>query len=454
MTMFLLLGAATALYVFVFRTSNPDVGDAIQALRLSPAFSYGISAKARLAFENPGTDGEIAFELVATGTVQNTPEGIGDGMHSGTLSGIYRRGEQVRTADLHGDVRVVADTVFLYAKSAPVDGKIDPSILKRYWISIPMTDIARDFSLVVGDGAYKGFIEQAKDTGMLSLLFSEQPFVPAGEPSSETLSDGTEVTTIPLSVDPAITTELIRSLVRAKFGRELFVNDEDRAFLAQAWKKISATLSVDADGFPRRFTLDFTPNDRLFGVQTSGMLAIELVFAPLAGVEVTKPMPSITLTELEGEVLKFQEQKALDGRDALRIEALERTQEALEKYKNEKGRYPTQLSELIADPKYAPQGIATTSISELYYYGYLKANTFTRNDRCTFKSDICPAYHIGVDLENPENPFLDIDADISGDIVGADTAGCALAPSRACLDRTQDILPAPRASEDSPEEER
>lgn len=453
-SIFLILGATAALYLFFFRTSAPDVDDAFETLRLSPAFSYGVQAKSRLTLESSGAEGEVAFELVATGTVRNAPEGIGDGTHSGTFSGVYKRGEQARAADLDGDVRVVGDTVFLSAKSAPVDGKIDPSILKRYWISIPMADIAKEFSLIAGGGAYEGFIEQAMDAGALSLLLSKQPFVLAGEPSRETLSDGTEVTTVPLSADSAITTELIRSFLRAKFGRELLVNDEDRAFLDQAWKKISATLSVDADGFPRRFTLDFSPNDRLFGAQTSGTLAVEFSFAPLVGVEVTKPMPSLSVTELEAEVLRFQERKALEGRDALRMETLERIQEALERYKNEKGRYPTQLSELVANPTSMPDGIATTSISELFYYGYLKANTFARSDRCTFRGTTCPAYHIGIDLENPENPFLDIDADMSGDIVGADAAGCALASARACLDRTQNELPAPRASEGAPGEER
>lgn len=435
----LCVGAAAFVYMTLLSDDTPDVSAALSELRRVPAFSYGVRATVNLSIGENDSAGEVAFEIIATGTVAQSAQGIGDGKHSGIFSGRARIGDaSTRAIALEGDIRVLSDTAYLYARSSPVEGKIDPEILRRYWIAVPIADVTQELSRTISasSSSVSSFTGGRNTRGILALLAEHMPLVTRGETRRTTIGD-VETTVVDIALSPEATLQFLRMILTERFGTELLLTEEEKAFTYAALEKAHGTLAIDADGFPRRFTLSFAPNNRLFGERVTGTIDVELIFAPLEGVLVTRPEMSLTIGELEIEMERYQEYSQMKARDAERVRAVEAAQAALEVYRNERKRYPTQLSELSTASGTMLSTIASSTLAELVYYGYLRAGAYSREDRCAFRSATCPAYHIGISLEDADNPYLDIDADISGDILGADLAGCAGEEGKICLDRTE-----------------
>lgn len=109
------------------------------------------------------------------------------------------------------------------------------------------------------------------------------------------------------------------------------------------------------------------------------------------------------------------------SRDAKRIADIRQLQLAMELYFDANGAYPdTALSQLA--PTYIAVVPTGPLASETYYFNPISATD----------------YHLGADLENPNNPALDADVDVAdASIITAtdDTTGCLLAVTgRHCYD--------------------
>lgn len=108
-------------------------------------------------------------------------------------------------------------------------------------------------------------------------------------------------------------------------------------------------------------------------------------------------LASIVLVSLSGAQSK--------GRDANRIAAIRTLQLSLEEYYNDNNSYPAALSTLV--PTYLPS-LPLDPIDNTTNYDYYAWN-LSGNSSCAAHPAI--GYHLGVGLENSNNPALKQDAD-------------------------------------------
>jgi hypothetical protein len=445
LSVILAVGLGLVAFIFMSNKETPTFNEGLGNLSASPSFSYELKATVALSLGADLDERAIDTQVHASGEVVNDRRGIGDGTHRAEVTGTISDKSKSRVYDINGDARVIGTTAYLYSRGEPQEGSIDPAILREYWIAIPVEEIINEFSLKTAgaDSSYGGFLGAGAETSFFSVLKATQPFRDSEAVGEDAfLDDGTPLTTIRLEVVPENMTKLVFEMLRIHTGATPTMTEDEVQRLERAWRKITISAGLDSSGYLRRFTFEFVPDDVMFGVITKGRISLN-VDIPALGIPVSaeKPDRSLTMDELQAEISRYREKAIIRERDTVRVTALSSVQESLERYRVDKKRYPAQISELIGNPAYAPINSSSTTLSEIVYYGYLKSDQYSRSNRCTFKGLNCPAYHIGIDLEDTDDPNLDVDADKTGDILGGDTRGCSGAEGKSCLDRTEISAP-------------
>jgi hypothetical protein len=426
-------GLGVAAYFLHIHRSQPDVTVALERLRSASTFTYVADISADIT---RGADERFTFSARSHGSVKNSPKGIGDGAHTLNVSLLNADASSTRVFTWFGDARIIGEDLYLYATSTPVFGKIDPSILVKYWIVVPIRDILREIS-----GKDVAQVIEAND-GIISVLVRERPLSVSGAVVEGMLPDDTPVSIVPLAVNSQHGIEFLREIFSWYVGSALELSDEERIRLEQAIAKITGEAYIDRDGNLRRIVFSYAASDVWIKTPISGKVSLSFEFSSYnAPVEVIRPTQTLTIGELEAEMKRYQAYTNMRARDAARLETLFLTQAALERFRIAKDRYPAALSEIFGDPAFTPPNASSTIVSELLYHGYLSPETFTKSNRCTFKEKSCPAYHLAVELENPSEPALATAEGRTGEILGGPSIGCAGTPGRACFDRTQASAP-------------
>lgn len=121
-------------------------------------------------------------------------------------------------------------------------------------------------------------------------------------------------------------------------------------------------------------------------------------------------------------------------RDGQRLTNIKELSKALELYLADFKSYPTSTALLV--PKYIRNLPKDPGGTDYFYQPYtvLGSVGIQAANRCS-GSQVCINYQLGADLEDPSNPALKNDRDVSNDLIkGSDAADCSGTVGRFCYD--------------------
>lgn len=438
------VGAGLFAYI-TMRAPDPTVslGSAVINAFSSPSLSYKGKADTDLTFYDVDTAneaGNATFSFTYEGKTALSEKGFGDGEHRITLNGGFRYGGLVWKTDLDARILIIGTSLYFRALIPPSATGIDPDILKSYWVKVDMSALAKELGLVSSlyDDAYGAFGSSRGGATIPEMLTTGLPLVVTEKLPDEVLN-GKKAYRYSLAVDPKKGEEFVLMVAKSVLGRDIAFTEDDRVRFLALLEKISGEAWVDkGTGELVRFTLSARVDDIVRGVRVKGPLSFAIDPTPSAGtISPDLPTPVLTLEELRFQMEEYRAESEKRAEDAARIEDMRTITTALGEYYSKKGRYPTLLTDLSQEGL-LPDSVSSDELIRYVYYGYRSADSFTRTNRCTAKSKSCPAYHIGVNLHDVNNPALSSDVDRVGDIVGDDAVGCGREVDFACYDTTSD----------------
>jgi hypothetical protein len=420
-----------------------NLGSAVVSAFASPSLLYKGKADSDLTFYNADAAteaGNATFVLTYDGQTLLDEKGFGNGEHRITLNGGFRYGGTVWQTNLDAKILIIGSSLYFRALTPPASTGIDPDLLKAYWIKVDMGQLGKELGLVSSlyDDEYGQFGSSRLGASIPELLTTNLPLSVAEKLPDEVINDKNAYH-YSLIVDPKKGEEFVLMVAKSVLGREISFTDDDRVRFLALLEKVNGEAWVDKNtGVLLRFSMKARVDDKVRGVRVKGPLS--LTIDPTAvdrGTSPELPSPVLSLEELRLKMEEYRAENMKRAEDAERIADMKSIGNALQEYFNKKGRYPTILTELIQEG-ILPDSVSADELDGYVYYGYLSQSSFTRANRCAAKSKACPAYHIGVNLNDVNNPALDSDVDRIGDIVGDDAVGCGKEVDFACYDTTSD----------------
>lgn len=452
----ILLGIAAGGWFYLEQRAEPGViavpvENAVSGLFSADSFTYAMTLSGDLAMvKEIDRSGPASMEVrtgsAMSGAVAMAPDGFGNGAHLLRFSGSFAEdGEILFGADTEAEYRVVGENIYVRFVNPPRADIVDPEVFTSYWIRVSMTEIAKQLELE-GVGVTDedlGRFGGSEATSFVGALKKTAPFTVVDTLSDEPV-DGVPPYHFKLAFKEAETIAFLQSLYRQYFNTELVFSDEDQVRLGQLLKKLTAEAWVArADGTLRKFSLSGPVDDVMFGYRARGSVSLAVTLAPAPeAAAVAIPAPTLSVEEFKNRIDAYLAKQEIRTRDALRLELLDDLERGLAAYKRDKGRYPPVLEDLALGG-YLSTSTPKNVLGQYSYHPYASLETLDKAHRCANRAKLCPFYHLGVNLEDPENLRLDSDADITAELRGKDTAGCSGEPGRSCLDLVPRAAAAP-----------
>lgn len=381
-------------------------------------------------------DGAVKFALGYKGELKNDKYGYGDGNHHLKWGGGLSTGNFSWSTDVDTDLRMFEGNLYFHVLAFPSQSDIDPELFKTYWIKVDVAEIAKELALdtVTSTSDYNG-IANAETSSFSAIFQKNMPFTGGEKIGKETVG-GISTTHFVLTSDKEKMYVLATDLYKKYMGKSLSFDAEEKVRFVHALEKLKTEVWIDEKtGTIVQLKFGGDLDDDIGDIHAKGTILLGFVFGNYnAPIVITSPAPYLSLDELHTRMNDYKKFKEVRARDAVRINGLGELQHALGSFMSTKGRFPTLLSELRTSGILATSTLADDLFKTYVYSSYVKADNFTKANKCTAKSKVCAVYQIGVNLEDLTNPILANDADQSGDVRGADTAGCALEKDRACYD--------------------
>ncbi|MDO8521109.1 MAG: hypothetical protein Q7S52_03260 [bacterium] len=453
-TVLLLAVLGGGIFAFMkFRSPDTDalLGTAFSQFFELSSFTYKGEASADLALSaipgRGGEDGKIKFVLGYQGSLAHGEGGYGDGTHKLAWNGGWQSGTSTFGTNVASDVLSIGDEFYFNILSVPEASDLDPALLRSNWIKVNLAEIAREFQIegvLQGEEEYGSFGGTTGDTSLSALLRKSLLLHAVENPLKEELA-GVSVFRTHVRTDPDLFAEFLRALYRKYWNRDLTFSEEELLRLKAALAKIEGDVWVDEKtGDLLKLALAGDLDDDISEVHVKGPVALLFSFTdfnkpPLFGT----PSPVLSLPELKVELEESKKLKGARAKDEVRISHMTLLTEALALYRNEKGRYPKELTELYAAKKITESSIDLVTLKNYVYRSYLKSGTYTKGGACLTTGKICAFYHMGTNLLDPKNNVLQSDADLTTAILGADNASCAKEANMSCYDV---VSPVPAAT--------
>lgn len=424
---------------------SPDVlallSSVMSNFSTTPSILYSGALSSDLALTSTA-DGVTRMGIAKTdasyqGEMLLDANGFGDGNHHVRFSGGLQSGDFSWKTSIETDVRMFAENLYFHVVSFPSESNIDHELFKTYWIKVDLTEIAKELSggATPAQNENYGNIAGGQSSSFVGILTKDMPFVGGEKIGSESIS-GISTTHFRLKSDPDKLALLVSHLYKKYTGKTYTLDDEGSVRFKNALMKLSIDVWVNESTKTLvQVSISGNLDDDMFGVHVKGSLALSFTLTGYGSrVIVTTPAPSLSLTELRTRMDDYKKIKSVRAQNLSRVNRLTDITHALTSYMNEKGKLPLTLTELSMSNLLASSTFASVPLKSYFYVAYVKANDFTKANKCTAKSKLCTAYHIGVDLDDVTDPALLNDADVTSEIHGDDSTGCAGGAKLSCYD--------------------
>lgn len=439
-----LAGGAFASYVFL---AGPDVGTllsgALTQLTGSQSFAYSGTASSSItlsaASDGVVRNGNVAFGLAISGQLKNGAEGFGDGNHHTHFIGGLHSGDYNWSTDIESDFRMIANILYFHVSSFPAQSDLDPEIFKTYWIKIDVPEIVKELALSSGNATPDNYGNLAgggdRESNFNALLTKNLPWKGGTKVGKEKVG-GVDTVRIKLAVDKDAMYDLVTKLYQKYTGKSLTLDADGELRLKNALKKTVVEVWVDPTRKTlAKFSLYGDYDDDIAGIHAKGPLSMTIEFSQYnASVGITLPQPIITLDDLKVRMDDYKKLSGVRANDAAKVNALGEIGSVLKEYYAQKGVYPSFLTDLRKSGAISSSTISDALYKQVVYAAYMTEGNYTKANKCTPKSKTCAVYHIGINFEDPTDPSLTSDADVTSDVRGADNAGCAGELTASCYD--------------------
>lgn len=441
----LLLLVAGALFAFT-KLGGPNVTltlqDAMTQFFNAKTFAYKGQGKADLllstAADGVARNGTIKFDFAYGGIVENDKEGFGNGTHRVKVAGALQSGNFSWPTDIEADVRIVGTALYFHLLAFPSSSNLDPELFKSYWVKVDLSEIAKELSLsgvAAAQEGYGSFGGQSAETSFNAMLQKHVPFVPDGAPVAEELQ-GIETYHFALKTDQDKALEFVQALYRKYMGTELTLTDEQRLRLHDALAKVHVDIwTAKEGGAPVQVSLKTDLDDDIVTMHVKGHAELMIGLADLNKPSKTEaPNPMLTLEELKVRMEDYKNVKIVRQNDRAKIDRVTKLIAALDAFASAKGKYPLVLNELYQANVLATTDIPENTIKEYFYAPYATSTSLSKATRCVARTQLCVYYHLGVNLDDQEDPELANDQDITSELKGDDKQGCGGEQRVACFD--------------------
>lgn len=382
--------------------------------------------------------GIVKFDIDYEGSLDNGPLGYGNGAHRIKLAGGLQSGDFSWPAYLDADMRIFDSSLYFHLLSLPPDTNLDPELVRSYWIKVNLSEIAKELALsgmAAAQEGYGDFGGQIKDNNFNAMLKKHAPFE-VSEQLPDDVINGVAVEHFKMKANGEAMLQFTTDVYKRSFGKDLVLTDDKHIRLRDGLAKMVGEIWTNKDtGELIQVSISGDLDDDMFDVHVRGRVSLFFGFFDLnKPVAVDVPSPTLTLEELKAQMDQYQRLKEVRSRDAEKVARLSGILRSLDAYKEAKGRFPTALNEMYGAGIIASSSIPTQILSQYEYESYVGKSVLLKANRCSLKGKVCAFYHIGTNLEEVENALLSTDADIIGDVRGADTAGCIGEKGFACYD--------------------
>lgn len=392
--------------------------------------------------------GVAKFNIDYAGSLLNDKEGYGDGLHRTKFSGELSSGDFTwkTDTDIETDIRMIGSSLYFRVLSFPDTSNLDPELFKTYWVKINLSKIAKELALSgvtlsqEQDG-YGSFGGQSSETTFNALMKKHTPFPVITNLPDEQLN-GVDVYHSKMQADPDKMLAFASALYRKYVGKELLLTSDQRIRFMNALAKIEGESWVDKKT-GTLLQVSFTGNfdDDFVDVHVKGPINLQFALNNFnKQISTETPTPILTLEELKVRMEDYKKVADARQRDQGKVERMNTITSALDAYNSAKGRFPVLLTELYSAGVLASSTVEEVKLKAYNYAAYIDDVNFTKTNRCTAKGKVCAYYHIGVNLEDTENPLLQNDADGTSDVRGVDGAGCAGEQGLACYDSVTIVM--------------
>ena len=436
----LVAGAAVAF----LSMRGPDVSTLLASTMTNfyatPSFTYSGNASSSLVLTSKSggesRGGAVKFAAGYAGELKNDKYGFGNGNHLLKWSGGLSSGNFTWGTDIESGLRMLGTDLFFHVLSFPPQSDIDPDLFKSYWIKVDIAEIAKELALdaVTSDNDYNG-LAGTESTTFNAIVAKDLPFMGGTKIGSESVNN-IPTTHFVLTTEPEKMYTLAGDLYKKYMGKTFTFNADGKIRLLNALEKLKVEIWVDEKTSTLvKVNISGDIDDDIDTIHVKGPVALSFVFSNYgAAVTVTEPAPYLSLDELHARMNDFKKFNEVRARDAAYINGLGEVEHALAEYMGAKGRFPTTLVELRANGILATSTLSDALLKTYVYAPYVKAGDFTKANKCLPKSKTCTTYHIGVNLEDMNDPALRNDADQTSDVHGTDTSGCSIEREKACYD--------------------
>jgi hypothetical protein len=438
----LLVGGGIALALAMRGPSGDNVlKNALVQFANVSSFAYVGDASSDLVLttNTDGVDrnGNITFTALFSGVLRNSEQGYGDGVHQALLRGGLQAGNYAWSTDVKSDLRVIGNALFFHLLSYPATSDFDPDVMETYWVKVDLAAITKELALEgVSAGAtdYGSFSGGKSPSAFATLYAKHEPFV-LDDTLPDDVVDGIPVRHVTLKADPDPMLAFGVALYKKYTGSDLMLTDAQALRLKNALAKIVAEVWIDpVSGNILKLTVRGDFDDDMIDAHVKGNVRATFTFKDHEKpVVVLEPTPFLTLEELRARLDDYKKNKDLRVRDAQKTDTLQKILTALSAYYTAQGRFPSALLDLRTSKDLPEATVSTAELKNFVYAPYMTTVNLSRAGRCTARGD-CAFYHIGVNFEDVTNPKLRTDADVTSEIIGRDSSGCAGEKNFSCFD--------------------
>ncbi len=437
------LASAIGGVLFFLSMRGPDVGsvltNSLANFVAASTFAYSGTVSSDIVLTTKTDDeersGAVKFALGVAGQLRNDRSGYGDGNHHFKWSGGLQSGTFTWSSDVESDVRLIGSDLYFHVLSFPAQADLDPELFKQYWIKVDVAEIGKEIALDTLGGEQYGGIASADSSSFNAIFMKHLPFI-GGELIGEETVANVPAAHYRLTTDSEKMYSLMLDLYAKYTGKTLAPNQEEKVRLLGALSKVVFEVWVDEKTSSLvEFKLSADLDDDFFAVHAKGPIELAIQFAGYGGAFTTAvPSPYLSLDELQVRMEDSRKLREIRNRDAVRVSGILEIERSLEAYLAAKGRYPTVLADLRVGGYLSTTTLADELLKTYSFASYVSDKDLSKVGRCTAKSKACAFYHLGTNFDDPTNPVLSSDADLTSDVHGADGAGCSLEREKSCYD--------------------